>query len=192
MSTEKEILLIKTLLTEGTDELREEFWITRIGEVLPAYDHTDHDIEAFQYALGVNFDDPDLPEMTPYYPLSDEAIAYLQEQGADEEAIEYFKDGSEPRKYAMKHLGWVRVDSNRFTVWNFDRQSLTNITNFLHEEMDDASGTVHIEQLATNDMWSLPARIVMSPEVTVKFIKNYEDRMSTWREEVLHPFLIDN
>jgi hypothetical protein len=193
MSTEKEILLIKALLSEGVEELREEFWITKDGDLIAAYDQTDHDTVAMEHALGIDVNDPELPEMTPYYPLSDEAISYLQEQGADEEAIEYFKDGSEPRVYALKNMGWTRVDSNRFTVWELNRRSLLNINNFLHEEMHDGdSGVVHVEQLNPHGFWSIPAKIIMSPQITVNGIKNYEDSTSAWREDVLHPFLLDN
>ncbi len=57
------------------------------------------------------------------------ALDLALEGGADYKAIEALENGVDPRLYAMKNYGWVRVSKNRFNMWSFDKNTADLIKN---------------------------------------------------------------
>ncbi len=93
----------------------DEWWIDDSGSVYFADGDVgdyNHAMVAFEAALGISLDDLDAPQMAVMEPLSQEAIEWLLAQGAPTEAVEALKGGSDPRDYAVNHMGWKRLEGN--------------------------------------------------------------------------------
>ena len=173
------------LIVEEID-LRGEWWLDDSGQATFAdgdIGDYNHIMVAFESALGVNLEDSDTPEMIPLEPLSNEAIAWLRENDTDTKALEYLKDGSDPRDYAMEVMGWIRILDNQFQMMNFDRNALDNISGFLYEEYGDTGvdlkecdDEIIIEEMSTNKMYSLPIKLVVMGGASAEGLKAYADR----------------
>jgi hypothetical protein len=174
-----------------------EWWIDVNGEALFAegdigdYNHAMH---AFEAALEISLEDPKAPEMIVFDPLSDEAITWLKEQGSSAEAIEYLKDGSDPRDYALEKLGWIRVHDGNFQVMNFDDNAKERIAEFIANELPDAEKSdeiITIEQNSDHELFTLPVNKIMHPDATADGLKWYVKRYGQFREERIITVLSD-
>ena len=174
MVTEKEILLIRRLLLEGAEELEGEWWIDDSGRA--TFDEGDvgdytHAMITLEAALGISLDNPRIPEIIPMEPLSEEAVRFLKRIEASEDIINYLRKGADPRDYALKVMTWIRVKNNQFFVENFDNESLTRMSMFLHQKLEDDSGEIFIEELSSGRTWSVPTTMMMAGSTTVEDIK---------------------
>lgn len=186
MASDKDIRLIRRLLLEGAEDLSGEWWIDDSGDATFADgdvgDYT-HAMVALEAALGIDLEDSNAPEIIPMEPLSPEAMAYLEEIDSPSEAVEFLKDGADPRDYAIIHMGWIRVMDNNFQVWTFDNGALVRIGDFLSEMTEDDSGNVNIEEHSTHDVYSVPAKMVLRQGSTVEAIKHYVRGVGRFRDE---------
>lgn len=167
--------LISRLFSEGAG-LNGEWWIDESG--YPTFTDGDigennHATAAIQAALGFSYEDQGVPQIIAHEPLSEEAIAWLRTQGSDEEAIEFLKDGSDPRDYVLTKLGWIRVKDSNFQTMHFSNDALNNIRSFIGEMLEDDVGYITIEEMSTGDMFNVPVKMIMNTEATVPGIKRY-------------------
>jgi hypothetical protein len=161
--------------------LRGEWWIDDSGMATFAdgdIGDYNHAMAAFEAALGISaFEDASAPQMEIMTPLSDEAIAWLRQNDANEEAIEWLKDGSDPRDYAMDHMGWIRVQDHNFQMTKFTDNELSNIVDFLNEELADvdedelADETITVEEVG--NWWTMPISLVLTPGATAEGLKKH-------------------
>jgi CYTH domain-containing protein len=144
-----------------------------------------HAMRAFEGALSISLEDA--PEIIMFEPLTNEAIEWLKSQEASEEAIEYLKDGSDPRDYAMERLGWIRVQDGNFQVQSFDDEALSRIAGFLLDEVEDAEQSedmITIEQYSDNELFVLPIKLVASSAATTNGLKTYARKYGKFREDL--------
>jgi len=161
-----------------------EWWLDDSGqETFADGDISDynHMMIALSSALGVDLDDPDTPEIIPLEPLSDEVAEWLLENGADERAVEFFRDGSDPRDYAMIEMGWIRVQNNAFQMYGFTDDKLSSIRDFLLENDVDPSDNIEIEDLESNVHFGIAAKILMNPSATAQGIVRYKRGVGAYR-----------
>jgi CYTH domain-containing protein len=170
--------------------LNGEWWIDDTGVSEFADDNIgdyNHAMHAFEGALGVSLEDPNAPEIIMFEPLTNEAIEWLRSQKASEEALEYLKDGSDPRDYAMERLGWIRVQDGNFQVQNFDDEALSRIAGFLFDEVESAEQSedmVTIEQYSNNELFILPIKLVVSSAAVADGLKTYANKYGKFREDL--------
>jgi hypothetical protein len=138
MSTEKEILLIKRLLSEGADELNGEYWLDSLG-----------------YPTLITEDTPVDEDFDPHHVFGE--------------------------------LGWIHVNDNHFKTWKLYESSLGHITSFLHEKLDDDSGSVVIEEVSNGMIWTVPAKVVMCEGISPEDIKRYA--RGDIHEQIISAFL---
>ncbi|MDP1712550.1 MAG: hypothetical protein Q8K86_08845 [Candidatus Nanopelagicaceae bacterium] len=173
------------------ENLSGEWWLDEGGQ--PTFADGDisdanHQVVALQSALGIDLNDASVPEMIAGEPLSDEAIAWLRQNGSQEEAIEYLKDGSDPRDYALEQMGWIRVKDTNFQVMDFNDEALSRIADFIHEELsqegepEESEEEVYIEQLRDHKTWSIPVRILLADGATAVGLKQYAERYRGYNE----------
>jgi hypothetical protein len=171
--------------------IRGEWWIDDTGRAEFAdgdIGDFNHAAIAFQAALGISFDDPSIPDMTPFEPLSLEALKYLNEIGADKKAIDFLKDGSDPRDYALKNLNWIRVKNNYIQFWELNSSILDHLKNFVYEEIEnegqnpeETEDTVYLEQLSDRSFWEIPINVLI--RATPEYIKYYGGRHKAIRKK---------
>jgi hypothetical protein len=165
-------------------EIRGEWWLDDSGQSTFAdgdVGDADHARVAFESALGISFEDADedMPQMFPHEKLSDAAVAWLREQGADEEAIQYLKRGKDPREYAMKKMGWIRVKNHMFQAAEFNDNALKNIQNFIFEEIEhpeESEVEVTVEELSSNKVYDVPIKYLVMERATAEGLKRFADR----------------
>lgn len=172
--------------------LRGEWWIDEEGQTTFAdgdMGESNHISVAFEAALGISLEDSDIPEMIPLEPLSKEAIEFLKERDTDPEAIEYLKDGSDPRDYALEHMGWIRVAGDNFQMWSFDDDALDRIQNSevwdgadveYPTDLEESDEKVLIEQYQDNKTWSIPVKVLLNAKSS-EGVKRYMEGIGKWR-----------
>lgn len=167
---------------EDEPELRGEWWLDDSGQATFADGDVgdyNHEMVAFGSALGVDLEDPEIPEMIPGEALSDEAVAWLRENGADEKAIDYLRGGADARDYAMDHMGWIRVKDNMFQASSFDDAALGNIQGFLADNFDnpdEMNSEIMIEDMSARKTYDVPIKYVMMEQATAEGLKNFSNR----------------
>jgi len=146
-----------------------------------------HAMIAFQAALGIDLDLPEAPELIPFESFSQEALKYLKKHNANSEAINYLKDGSDPRDYALEYMGWIRVHGDNFQVWDFNDDALDKIKNSdvweqadSPEELEDSDEHVLIEQSKNNKSWSVPLKVLFKAQ-SAEGLKRYMEGIGKWR-----------
>lgn len=187
MVSEKEILLIQRLMSEGVDELSGEWWITAEGTT--TFDDGDvgeytHSVVAMEHALGVQLDEAGIP-ILPLEPLSDVAIKYLKQQEAPDEAIEYLREGADPCDYAIRTMDWIKVKDNTFQVNAFDHAAANRISAFLNERLDDDRGNILVDEVSTGRSWLVPAWMIMNHPGELDAILGYSSEHVMQKDDVI-------
>ena len=174
-----------------------EFWIDEGGDSTYAdgdVGDKGHIAVAFEAALGISLDseEPGQPELIPMDKFDDEAAEWLIENGASKEAVEYLKDGSDPRDYALEHMGWIRVQGDNFQVWDFNDDALDRIKNFDEwentedpESLEESEDTINIEQYKDNKMWTVSLKELFRAK-SAEGLKRYKDGIGRWRNPRSH------
>ena len=137
---------------------------------------------AFTSALGINFEENrDAPAIEPFSSFSPEEIEWLLENGANPEAVEFLKGGADPRKYAMKHMHWIRVQGDNFQTWVFDDQALKMIRHCNvwdsaedPESLETSDEEVAIEELSTGQYWSLPVSVLLNMSLNANQVRSWQ------------------
>lgn len=171
--------------------LRGEWWIDEDGNASFADGDTsdfDHTTIAFEAALGISLDDRHLPiGIVPMDKLNKEAVEWLRENGTSAEAIEYLKDGSDPRDFMIEKKNWIRVQGNNFQMWTFDDDALDRIKNFDGwndvddpEELEKSEHTITVEQYKDNKTWSISLKDLFKAK-SAEGLKRYKDGIGKWR-----------
>lgn len=180
MATEKEVLLIQRLLSEGADDLAGEWWITQDGDL--TYDDGDvgqyaHQMKIMEHALGIQLDEAGIPilPMEPFTPL---AIRYLKQQGAPEEAIEYFENGADAYPYAVTEMDWIHVKDNNFTVNELNNAAANRVSAFLNNQLNDDRGNILIEEYSSGSSRVIPAWMIMNHPDQLDAIIGYDNNLT--------------
>lgn len=172
------------------EALRGEWWIEGPQSTFADVDISDynHAVLALEAALGVSLEDPDAPEIMPFEPFTDEQIQWLIEQDADRDAIEALKDGTDPRDYAVEHLGYIRVQGDNFQMWEFNQEALNDIQNFLgefEEEEIDIDDYAYIEQNKDHKTWTIQYKKLMNPRATPEALKRLAQMDKIYVQKIL-------
>jgi len=140
------------------------FWAALGGQVedeLSDQDDQQRTLETIQEYLQDQSDkksDPEeilaeLEEIKPGRISKKQAIGLLA-LGADEAAVEYFRDaGVDARDFMMRRYNWIRVDDNNFQLATLDDDALDRIREFISteypEDEDPLEDTFEIEEIGS-------------------------------------------
>lgn len=166
-----------------------EWWIDDGGQETYADGDTgdyNHAMIAFETALGIALDDPDLPQgIAPMERFSPQGIAWLQQNGSDPAAIKALAGGADPRDYMMKRFNWIRVAGDVATCWTFDQGALTRLGAFVEGEMADSGqnpiGSMMVEEFSTHETWNIPYEMLIRPGVQVEAVKHISSGVGRFR-----------
>lgn len=154
-----------------------EWWIDDSGNAFFAdadIGDYNHAVLAFEAALGVNLEDSSAPEIIVFEPLSPEAINWLREQEADETAIEYFKDGADPRDYAVDLMGWKRVQDNNVETHTLSPHDMDVIASGLWEAYGEPAENMafNIDVHSSKSYSGVPFAVLSSRDISE--LRNYQ------------------
>ena len=111
--------------------MRGSFWLTPTGVVSSA--GVEHGYLAKLAMLGLERGSPEAHKYVPmprwHHPLTDHAADELLKRGAAPGAISFLAQDKDPRLYAIREWGWVRVRDDHIDVWTFDQPTLDMIRN---------------------------------------------------------------
>lgn len=126
--------------------LRKDFWITPEGTFEMGQS------EHAQFALKRMFNLPEGIHITPsemWGPSPAHLIKLAKKNGADPATIAYMeRDEADPRWYAMKHYGWVRISKAKANLWQLTdatRAMLVNSLFWAETGADDYSSLEFVE-----------------------------------------------
>lgn len=97
--------------------------------------------------------------------------------GIDKELLDFLRQGGDPRKWVMQHLGWIRTAAGVMNAWTFDQQVLLAIrkSRFFGppwqpkvEDWDEVS----FEELSTGDMFNVQVKKLIRPSADADAIKH--------------------
>jgi hypothetical protein len=161
-----------------------EWWIDDMG--MAEYADGDigdynHAIRAFESMIGMGLDDlpPDAPELIPMEPIDDDDAEWLRDQAVDENVIAFLKEGGDPREWAIKHMGWIRLAGHAAEVWEFDDATLGSLRSGIWDawisdrELDDEEWDtdVQIEEAKTRTLVDVPLRALMDDRYDAAALK---------------------
>ena len=167
-----------------------EWWLDEMGtEQYADGDVGDynHAFAALGSALGVDLEDPSAPEIIAFDPLSQEAVQWLLDNGASPEAVEYFKDGADPRDYAVERMGWIRMAGDNAQCWNFDQDALERMADFACNQLEEMgldpaqSGSLYVEEGSTGGTWDVQYSLLCRPGIQVDAVKHLSSGMGKFR-----------
>lgn len=163
-----------------------EWWIDDGGTAMFAdsdVGDAGHIYYAFASLLSqhdVDLDDPNVPQILPMEPLSQEAFGYLRDEvGVGKELLEFLMSGEDPRDWALEKMGWIRVAGRNIQLWKLDSETVSRLSEGLFEAWDfddpeeapDPDDTVLIEELSTGRLYMVPATVIFDPKLTVAKIR---------------------
>ncbi len=129
------------------------------------------------FALGIMLNyprDERLPDSWFGNGVPKEQLEAALERGADPKAIKFLeKPGADPRLYAIREYGWVRITKNKFDVWVFDDSTaelVRNADGYWSEQYarDLKYEVMEIYELKDGDKYTVDVKKILdggSPEI---------------------------
>lgn len=184
--------------------VRGEWWIDDRGDSHFADIDTGdvgHEALAYCSALGLPLDDLsdyDGPEFEVGQQLTPELVRYLQDQGADKDAIAFFSQPhQDAREFMLLHRNWIRVKGDNFEVGKFNADALRRIRRFegWDDDAENNAGAVWIEERAAEPEWlaeegrwsnqgwygQVPIRALLGDATVAELRKEYGTRQNPRR-----------
>ena len=129
-----------------------EYWIDDSGNVLGAdgdtgdYNHEGHVIENILSEYDIEY----------YEDFENMSLDELVERGMTQDEINALTGKMDPRDYAMRNWGWIRVQGNNVQVWNLSSNTISTIANGLFEIYDESvkNETFNLELLSTKKLFN--------------------------------------
>lgn len=175
---------------------RGEWWLDEDGRTTFAdgdMGDTNHEIEAFHAALELDGDDPFSDTVQQTWArtgkITPAQVKVLRARGVQESALTFFqKRNADARDYALREMGWTRVESNHFTedgnfeVWILDDEHLRSIqrADFWEEGDEDSETEAFVEERSTGRTWSIPFKTLLGAQ-TAEGLKRYMDGAGKYR-----------
>ncbi len=171
--------------------IRGEYWITGGGEALFADSDTDdHQSLAMWAAYGLDGLDPSESPPTgvggvvPMEPLSKPALKWLADHDAEQEAVDYLKDGADPRDYAMEKMDWIAVRGDHFQMYDFSDNELARIKDFEGweevENPEDSEAEITIESMRDGKVLHVSLKDLFRAK-SAEGLTRYKDGIGKWR-----------
>jgi hypothetical protein len=177
-------------MTKRFAALSGEWWLDETGNEQYADGDVgdyNHAFTALSSALGVDLEDPSAPEIIAFDSLSEQAVKWLLENGASPEAVEYFKNGADPRDYAVEQMGWIRIAGDNAQCFNFDQNALERIADFACSQLEEMgldpaqAGSIYVEEGSTGGTWSIQYALLCKPGIQVEAVKHLSSGIGKFR-----------
>ncbi len=156
-----------------------EYWIDEDGRAWPADgDIGDKDHSAYvRDRILSEYVDMDSPEVAEIFGARYPTDEDLLKIGIPQESIDIILDRKDPREYAMKNWGWVRVADRFIQTWVLTSQILKNIANGLFEAFDRDVYTEKnfvLESMANNRIYeNVPYQVI--DQANPMGLRDYQD-----------------
>lgn len=81
-----------------------------------------------------------------------------------EDFLQHMEKGGEAREWMITHEGWIRVHDSNFELWQLNETTLSNIINFLGEELqndfdDEENDTeIYVSEMSTGRIYNFWAK----------------------------------
>lgn len=96
--------------------------------------------------------------------------------GIEKELLDFLREGGDPRKWVMQHLGWIRTAAGIMNAWTFDQNVLLAIrkSKFFSDWQPKAEewDMVSFEELSTGEMFDVQVKKLIRPSADAEAIKH--------------------
>jgi hypothetical protein len=148
---------------------------------------TEHALVARRVMLRMDPDAARFTQIEMFDALTPAESAEFKAQDVPVDALDFLSRRNDPRVYAIREWGWVRVRRDRFYLWKFDRRALRTIRSSsgywsAQPNMDPNDATDVIE-LSSADEFSIPLSTLRNPAMDVKSLLELASRTLAARRQ---------
>jgi len=158
-----------------------KWWLTPKGEI--DLTGSDHDYIALLQMLNLERGDPEahaFRRRKKQQITSEQAEAALR-RGADRKAVEFLMAGFDPRLWAVREWGWIRVHDGNVELWRFDENTLDLWQKSRRFWGRSTFDTFTIGETSTGDLFRLDGRRLQNVSAEPGALKHYATGIGAFR-----------
>lgn len=139
--------------------LKQDYWLTPAGAFdMKASEHA----QAAAHSMLNMPADRRVPMHWMIKGIPEEELVAALERGADPKAVEFLSNSrGDPRLFALREYGWIRVAKNAFNLWKFDEETVKLIRNakdyWAAQDNAGACEMMDVEEFSTGDRFTVSA-----------------------------------